>query len=576
MKREHETYKLLHYLVGYLKGSRVRYLLGLFLFSGHKLLQSIISGQLYRTVSSLSTEDPLSQVYRNIGSLLAVLVCVAGLMFIGETLLLNSSVQADRNLRIRLSRKISRMPLGIWSKEHSGYWMNLINKDADTVLDGHQTKLVSFLTMIFSSAAGLIIVAIQEWRMAAFALLAGIFYFFLGYRFRGRARSTQSEMQKESANAASALRDLLSGYLVVRFYQMEEYFRKHHINIIRRMNEAGKQYAKLASTVYAMQLFGYSLSYAGALIFGLSLVNFKSLSLPDMMFLWPICAGASYGIQSLGFQITEFQITAVATERVESALSLPEEQGGQKDTPIPNNQALVFEDVSFSYQPGIPVLRNITFSIEEGEKVAIVGLSGSGKSTLARLALRLYEPDTGHIAVFGVSAEEYQLSVLRDQFSYLQQNPHLFQDTLGKNIAIAKNGVGEGRIADAAEKAHVHDFISRLPQRYDTYVGEGKGDLSGGERQRIGLARCYLRDAPIFIMDEMTSALDAGLEEITARELFSIKEKTLLYITHRLAAAQYADRIIVLEDGKIAEAGTHPSLLLKGGIYAAMWAMQSG
>ena len=196
-----------------------------------------------------------------------------------------------------------------------------------------------------------------------------------------------------------------------------------------------------------------------------------------------------------------------------------------------------------------------------------MGTSGGGKTTLIRLLMGLYRPDKGRICLGGVSTAEAELSSLRSHFAYLPQQPFLFDETIRENLQLIDPSATEQELQDAAERSGLTELIEKLPDGLDTQVGENGSRLSGGERQRIGLARCYLKEADIYVMDEMTSALDARLEEEIIKKLFSMQDKTVICITHKLAAARQAERILVFDQGKIVEDGSHEQLLALGGVY---------
>ena len=230
-----------------------------------------------------------------------------------------------------------------------------------------------------------------------------------------------------------------------------------------------------------------------------------------------------------------------------------------------------FEGVYFSYNQKL-ILKNITFDIKSGMKVVIVGETGAGKSTIASLLLRFYEPERGVITIDGIDIRQIKLKSLRRNISYVSQDVFLFSDTIKENIKLGKRDAKEDEIINAAKLACAHEFISKLPNGYDTEVGERGIKLSGGERQRIALARAILKNAPILILDEATSNLDRKTEEKLLKSIEEItKNKTVLIIAHRLWVAQNADMIIVLRSGEIEAIGKHRDLLMKCPLYVELY-----
>jgi len=235
-----------------------------------------------------------------------------------------------------------------------------------------------------------------------------------------------------------------------------------------------------------------------------------------------------------------------------------------------------FENVSFSYQPDRQILRAISFVIAPGTTVAVVGSSGAGKSTLARLLYRFYDVSEGQITIDGQDLRQVTQASLRAAIGIVPQDTVLFNDSIAYNIAYGRPGATQGQIEAAARSAHLHDFIARLPQGYDTPVGERGLKLSGGEKQRVAIARMLLKDPPILVLDEATSALDSSNEQAIQQALReAAARRTTLVIAHRLSTVVDANWIIVLEDGQIVQQGTHEALLIQGGRYSELWAMQA-
>jgi ATP-binding cassette subfamily B protein len=246
-----------------------------------------------------------------------------------------------------------------------------------------------------------------------------------------------------------------------------------------------------------------------------------------------------------------------------------------ESAPLTGPGRLEFEQVGVSYRADRVVLRDVSFRLQAGETLGIVGGSGSGKSTLVRLVTRLMEPDGGRILLDGIPIQEVPLARLREAIAVVPQDTILFNDTIGYNIGFAKRDSGPEDIEVAAKLAHLHDFIAGLPDGYDTRVGERGVKLSGGEKQRVSIARAAIKSPRIFVFDEATSSLDSATEREILRNIKQLSlHCTTLIIAHRLSTVVHADQIVVLESGMIVERGTHASLLERGGRYAALWRAQ--
>jgi ATP-binding cassette, subfamily B, bacterial len=284
-------------------------------------------------------------------------------------------------------------------------------------------------------------------------------------------------------------------------------------------------------------------------------------------------------VQGLTDVYQTMQRGTVAVETIYDILDEPDTVADvAKPIELANSRGEVrFENVSYSYDSGSPVLRDIDLHVTPGETVAIVGPSGGGKTTLLMLLQRLYPVDTGRITLDGLDIRDVSARTLRQNISSVYQDVGLFNDTIRDNIAYGRPTASDAEIEDAARVAFAHEFISQLPEGYDTVVGEHGSRLSGGQKQRVGIARALLKDAPILILDEATAALDAESEAMVQQALGNaVRGRTTFIIAHRLATVVNADRIVVLRNGRIEEIGTHVGLMHSSGYYASLVRGQAG
>jgi ATP-binding cassette subfamily B protein len=282
-----------------------------------------------------------------------------------------------------------------------------------------------------------------------------------------------------------------------------------------------------------------------------------------------LAATAMGGLSEVWGEVSQ---AAGAAERLNELLGMQSEiKSPVRPVPLPEPPRgnIDFNEVSFAYptRPSVSALHGVSFHVASGERVAIVGPSGAGKTTIFALLLRFYDPSSGRVSIDGVPVNEASLSELRSRFAIVPQETALFADTVAANIGYGENDASMSAIEKAARAAFAHDFIMNLPQGYDTMLGEGGVTLSAGQRQRIAIARAVLREAPILLLDEATSALDSESETLVQRALDGIMQgRTTLVIAHRLATVTRADRILVLDQGRLVEEGTHRSLIARGGI----------
>jgi ABC-type transport system involved in Fe-S cluster assembly fused permease/ATPase subunit len=486
----------------------------------------------------------------------------------------------QRNLGLRLFEHIIRLPMRFHLERRTGA-MGQIAEQGVTGCEQllHYTIFTVLPVTIEFVAVALIL--FQAGHPLYFAILgcAAVAYVMVYTRGARGLAAPAWAMSAARIDAQAAMTDNLLNAEAIKYYDAELAVKHRYDASLVKVESAWRSFARQrASTgIWAATVFVVSL--------GLSLTTAASGVMKGTMTVGDFVLVNSYIIrfvlplEMLGLALREIVralanlqgFFAILQERVESddattAVSAASDAGELK-----------FENVSFSYDQVTPVLRDVSFSIPAGRTLAVVGVSGSGKSSMIRLLFRLYTPDSGTIRLDGVAISELPLSTLRRAIAVVPQDTVLFHDTVAANIAFGKFGASQAEIEEAARIAHLHEFIDRQPEGYETLVGERGLKLSGGERQRVAIARAALKCPRVVVFDEATSSLDSRTEQEILGNLREVSSRaTTLVIAHRLSTVVHADEIAVLHQGAVVERGRHSELLRHGGHYASLWQAQQG
>jgi ATP-binding cassette subfamily B protein len=433
-----------------------------------------------------------------------------------------------------------------------------------------------FPTVVEITAVLAIMIVNYGWLFSSLLLVTFVVYGVYTSIFIRRRAVRQRRVNALESQAHRRLVDSLLNYETVKSYANERFEGEQLGGILRRSISAGvdNQVALTElrigqSAVIAFGIAAVMLTAGAAIVSG-------ELTVGDLVLINAYVVQVCLPLNSLGFVVRESTDALVRAERLLALLRIePEPRTARTEFAPQFDGAIKFDAVSFGYEKNREILSDVSFTIEPGKTVAVVGGSGSGKSTLARLLLKFFEPTSGRIAIGGMPLEAIDARELRSKVGLVPQDTTLFNDTIGYNIAYGRIGATEDEVVAAAKAANVHDFVAALPERYATVVGERGLKLSGGEKQRIAIARAMLKDPPILVLDEATSALDSRAERAIRSTLERLAApRTTLVIAHRLSTIVGADEILVLEAGRIVERGRHAELLERDGLYARMWALQ--
>jgi ATP-binding cassette subfamily B protein len=453
-----------------------------------------------------------------------------------------------------------------------------VTSDIDSIQSFISSELLDALNNSLTLVGMVGVMFYVNWRFTLIALSVAPLLLAVVYKYTRRIKQAAREVRKKESEIVSTIQEVLSSIRVVRAYTREDYeqrrLEEESLEAVEIALRARSLKAKLVPLVEMIVALGTCL----VLWFGARMVLDDSLSSGSLiLFIWYL--GKMYKpMQDLSKMTDAYSKAAIGYERIREVLDTDSEV---KDLPgaWPAGRLrgeIEFEKVTFGYTPDRPVLKDVSFKIDAGWVAAFVGPTGAGKTTIASLIARFYDPNSGVVKIDGTDIKHFQQKSLRQQISFVLQETLLFRGTIWHNIAYGKPGSTRAEILRAAELANAREFIEKLPDGYNTVVGERGVTLSGGQRQRIAIARAIIRNSPILILDEPTTGLDAASEKLVFEALDRLmKDKTSVVIAHRLSTIRSADIIFVVKDGTIAERGKHEELSKSGGLYAQLYELQS-
>ena len=562
----------------------LRYPVRLVLTLGFLLIAAITSLTIPFLAGRVIDQGFLTQNLTQIGNYGAIILAVALVMAAASgarfyfVSVLGERVLTD--LRRAVFDHLLTLDAVFFDTHRVGELTSRLNGDVATIRGAIGSSLSLVLRSMVTITGAVVLMFLTSWYLAlAVVIIAPALILpvvFIGKRLRRMSRRTQDALAEMSAMATEALS---STKTIKSFGQepeqakiyadrAEDSFKAEVTRLFARGALIAAVMFLVTAGLVAMVWWGAKAVFEGAVTAG-ELAQFMIYALM-----------ATSSIAGVSEVLGSLQTVAGATERLIEILRtnpVIKAPARPKALPVPALGTLSFEDVHFAYQTreGEKVIEDLTFSVARGETVALVGASGAGKSTVFGLAQRFYDVGSGTIRVDGVDIRDLDPADLRSRFAYVEQEPVMFAGTVAENIRFGRPGATQADIEAAARAALVHDFVVDLPKGYDTIVGERGVMLSGGQKQRVAIARALLKDAPILLLDEATSALDAQSEQLVQIALEHLMEgRTTLVIAHRLATIRDADRILVMEQGRLIDQGTHTELVRKGGRYAELARLQ--
>jgi ATP-binding cassette, subfamily B, bacterial MsbA len=510
--------------------------------------------------------------------LLVVFTAIRGASeYFSNVLMWRIGVGAVVDLRRRLYDHILQQSSEFFTEHPTNTLTTHIISDAEKVQVAVSTLLADLLREGLTFLALLCLVFVLNWRLTLGTILVGPLIYLLTVRFGRRLRRIAHSTQEGTEDVLDIAQETISGHRIVNAFGMEQFeqrkFREALLHLARTQVRAARV-VYLSSPI--LELLGV-LIVAGFLLYARHEIALGAMDL-GIFATYIVAMLQMYDpLRKLSRIQNYFQQSFAATSRIYKLLDTHTEK---RDRPgavelAPLADRIEVQDVSFKYQDSNDwILKNVNLEVRHGEVVALVGLSGAGKSTLTNLFMRFYDPTRGKIQIDGIDIRDGKLASLRAQIALVTQEVILFNDSIINNIAYGGAECDRAKIEAAAHAAYAHDFIVERGG-YDTLIGERGVKLSGGERQRLAIARAILKDAPILVLDEATSALDTQSERLVQRALANLmQDRTTIVIAHRLTTIHRADRIVVLDRGRVVDTGTHDQLMLRGGIYRDLYELQ--
>ena len=558
---------------------KLRLILSLLLLVAMSLTTALGPLALSHVVDSLSGKPAASQLPVTLMALLYVLSQwfarsigeVRGLVYA------RAERRMFRSLSERLFSHVMRLPLRFHLERQTG----AINQALENGLRGYQMivhhLVFTFLPLLVElGTTSVILMGLKQ--PVFFMLFAGaLVCYAVAFAFAAyRVASAASSASAAHINAAAAMTDGVINYETVKYFAAEALVQERVSQALIRTEQQWVDFSKryAASGLMVAAIFGAFL--LATILYATRQVQAGMLTLGGFVLVNTYMLQLVRPIEMLGYAMQAFSQGIAMLEKMLELLHQEPELLQESDRRLTSGPGeLQFENVGLFYRPDRLVLKNLSFTLPPGKTIGIVGASGGGKSTIVRLIVRMLEPNEGRVLLDGQPIAELSLDKLRQAIAVVPQDTVLFDDTIAYNIGFGKAGSTVAEIESAARLAHLHDFIMRLPERYETRLGERGVKLSGGERQRVSIARAALKNPRIYIYDEATSSLDSHTDREVLENLREVsKSSTTLIIAHRLSTVVHADEIVVLESGSIVERGAHEALLREGGRYAELWRAQ--
>ena len=538
-----------------------------------------VHGWLNRLIYSTVGYDKIAILKFACIAVLAIAVLDAICSYAEKYLTTSVGQWVTHDLRRVLYSHIQRLSLAYHDHKQTGDLISRVTSDIDAIQSFITTGLLSTLINVITLVGMVTVMFYINWRFTLIALSVAPVLFMIVYTYTRRIKKASRAVRKKEGEIVSVIEEVLGSIRVVKAFAREDYelrrLEEESLEGVEISLRARGLKAKLTPIVQIIVAVGTCL----VLWFGTRMVLSTTLSAGSLI-VFILYLGKMYKpMQELSKMTDAYSKAAVGYERIQEVLQTDKEvKDLPRSRPAPRFRGQIeFEHVHFYYTQDTPILKDVSFKVEAGQVAALVGPTGAGKTTIISLIPRFYDPISGTVKIDGTDIKEFRQKSLRQQISFVLQETVLFHAPVWQNIAYGKPEATRGEILKAAELANASEFVEKLPDGYNTVLGERGMTLSGGQRQRIAIARAIIRNTPILILDEPTSDLDASSEKLVFEALDRLMEgKTTIVIAHRLSTVRKADVIFVVKDGDIVETGKHDDLLQRGGLYSELYRLQYG
>ena len=474
--------------------------------------------------------------------------------------------------RMELGEHLKKLPMGYFTEGNIGKISSVLSTDMLFVEENVMQKIANIMTYGFASIILIIFMFVLDWRLGAISLITTLLAIFVAQRMNRVSLVEADARQEQNENLTEAVLEFIEGIAVIKSYNLLGEKSKQLQENFKESRDKSISFEKTATPWISGLNIIYAFGIVGIFLYGVIAYINGALTLTYVMGMLLFVLEVFNPLKTLFMESANLTVMESCLDRLEEIVDekiLPD-TGTVKLPESADGNVVDYENVSFAYGDH-EVLHNVTFSLKENTMTALVGPSGSGKSTIANLLARFWDVKSGSITMKGVDIRDLSIEELMGQISMVFQNVYLFQDTIYNNILMGRSEATEKEVYEAAKKARCYDFIMAMPEGFNTMIGEGGATLSGGEKQRISIARCILKDAPIVILDEATASVDSDNESYIQEAIDElVRDKILLVIAHRLHTIKNADQILVLNDGKVEEAGRHEELIEMNGLYATL------